>query len=170
MGLKMLFAPEMCTETHPTPPPPLNSGVGLGGVSGSWFYATPQQHLRDPPGSIPVRMVLECSNGCCNNHPCLLLGQSSDCRRCHHSFRRRCCHLCHRRHCRDCHHCFFCCCLLLTVVAIAIELLPLLSLSSSHPPLPLPILIDCCLYPSAAITASSSSPARSPRAIQRLLL
>jgi hypothetical protein len=65
-----------------------------------------------------------------------------------------------------CHHCFFCCHLFFFVVTFAVAPLPLpspsllllLLLSSLHPPLPLPHLVNCCLYPSAAITASSSSP------------
>jgi hypothetical protein len=89
--------------------------------------------------------------------PLPFTGASSSSRRCHHSFCRRC-------RCFRC-HCHFCCCrLLVIVVAITITPLPLplLSLSSSlspsHPPLPSPLLVDCCLYLSAAITASSSSP------------
>ncbi len=98
------------------------------------------------------------SNGRCNNHICLLLGQSSDCHRCHHSFYCRCrlfrcCHRCH-----NCRRCFFCCRLLLIVVVAAVVPFPLSLLSSMHLPLSLPLLIDCCLYPSTAINVSSSSP------------
>jgi hypothetical protein len=93
-----------------------------------------------------------------NEHPCLLLGQSSDCCCCYHSFCCRRCHFYCRRCCHDHRHHFFCCCLLLFVVAIAVALLPLLLLSPSHLPLLSLLLIDFCLYPSAAITASSSSP------------
>ncbi len=96
--------------------------------------------------------------------PLPFTGASSDCHRCHHSFRHRCRHFC----CFCCHdrRRFFCCCLLLIVVAVAVAplpspsplLLPLSLLSPSHLPLPPTLLVDCCLYTSAAITVSSSSP------------
>ncbi len=97
--------------------------------------------------------------------PLPFTGASSNCRCCNHSYFCPCRHFRRHHHCHD-RHLFFCCHQLLIIVAIAIPLLPLpspslLPLSSLSPlnlPLPLLLLVECCLYPSAAINASSSSP------------